>query len=105
MLPEMIVCPFTIDASLLVMLPLACGACYQEGGIEQVLTYPPEFDWKRVDEPGIQHWIDIGFDPDANPSWYPIWAARPVEHTADAVIYRMGLLPQSDGTFRTPFTK
>lgn len=107
-LPEMIVCPFTIDTSLLKMLTIVCGACAQDD-VEQALLYPPDIEWAHVDEPGLQHWADIGFDPDAKPQFYPIWDVRPVKVVAhDGRIertFRSGKMPLPDGTYRTPFTE
>lgn len=99
----MIVCPFTLEASLLKLMPLVCGACIQED-FERALIEPPEIEWEPATEPLPQHWADIGYDPDANPQWYPIWEARPVDRTPEGdAIYRLGRLRKSDGSIVTPY--
>ena len=100
-LPEMIVVPFSLDAALLRLLPFVCGACAEEDA-EAAYLYPPAVEWTAIAAPMVQHWGDVGYDPDARPSWYPIWHARPVARTEDGdPIYRLGRLKQADGTYRT----
>lgn len=109
MLPEMVVTPFTIDCSLLRLLAIVCGVCAYRDGHEQAMNYPPEMEGEVVDAPGLQHWVDVGHDPDAKPSWYPIWGLSPHSTVVDDEgvhrTFRSGKMLQPDGTYRTPFTE
>lgn len=88
-LPEAFCTPFSVDLDMLGpgslplfdAFPMLCGTCVAELGLEQALMYPPELDWQRVDRPELQHWADIGHDPDARPQWYPLWEVRAARET------------------------
>lgn len=90
--PEGFIFPFTVqNAQMLGALPFGCTGCMKDGSDEQALIYPPEVDWEPAQAPLPQHWADIGHDPDATPSWYPIWEVRPVARSEFGdPIYRTG---------------
>ena len=94
-LPEAFSIPFSLNTELLEYMPLVCGVCIYEGGIETALINAPDIEWETVSKPLTQHWSDIGYNEDALPQYYPIWEVRPVEHSVDEdgnshAIYRTG---------------